>query len=247
MSEDTASLSARGHGRAAKIALAVVVIVTTSPVWGFEVLYRVFLPANRPELAATTDATPIEMNALWLETGERPDTPQDVTPLWALNYFRVYRRGADPRPGVHAVSAVARLWAAQAWPPGARVRRLRRIVAEIAVGVWLSRTATVDALKRALAARRYFGRHAYGIKAAKKAYYGCSASAVTTAQVALLVGLLANPCEYDPIEDPDLVAKRRQYVLKTLALAGLISEPELAKAMAENAESTVVPNATACP
>ena len=49
--------------RALKIALAVVLVFATSPVWGFEVLYRVFLPANRPELRATTYTTPVETNA----------------------------------------------------------------------------------------------------------------------------------------------------------------------------------------
>lgn len=129
--------------RAVKIALAVVLVFLTSPVWGFEVLCRVFLPTHRPELPATTDATPFEMDALWLESGERPATSQNVTPLWALNYFHVYKPGADPRPGVHAASRVARLWAAQEWPPPARSSSLRRQVTEIAVMVWLSRTATV--------------------------------------------------------------------------------------------------------
>src|ERR1700694_2070088 len=119
--------------RATRIALAVVVVVAAIPVWGFEVLYRVFLPANRPALPATTDATPFEMDAMWLEAGERSATSQDVAPLWTLNYFRVYKPGADPRHGVHAVTRVARLWAAQAWAPGARVSNLRRGVTEIAV------------------------------------------------------------------------------------------------------------------
>jgi len=118
---------------------------------------------------------------------------------------------------------------------------------EMAVMVWLSRTATVDALKRALAEQTYFGRYAYGIKAAKRAYYGCSASALTTAQVAFLVGLPQNPSRLDPAAHPDLAAKRRQYVLRALAGAGVISEAEEAKAAAENAESSVVPSAPACP
>jgi hypothetical protein len=91
--------------RALKIALAVVLVFGTSPVWGFEVLYRVFLPTNRPELPAMTDATPLEMDALWLECGERSAMSQNVTPLWALNYFRAYEPGADPRPGVHPCRA----------------------------------------------------------------------------------------------------------------------------------------------
>jgi hypothetical protein len=222
-----------------------VVVVVTSPVWGFEVLYRVFLPANRLELPATTDATPFEMDALWVESGERPAASQDVTPLWVLNYFRVYKRGADPRTGVRAAMRIARLWPALA-PVGTRVSHLRRTLSELAVMVWLSRTATVDALKRALAEREYFGRHAYGIKAARRAYYGCSASALTTAQVAFLVGLPQSPSRLDPVAHPDRAAKRRQYILKTLAAAGLISEAEEEKAAAENAESTVVPEGRAC-
>ena len=224
-----------------------VFVVATSPVWGFEVLYRVFLPTNRPELPATTDATPLEMDALWLECGERPAMSQNVTPLWALNYFRAYEPGADPRPGVHAVSRIARLWAAQAWAPSARSSYLRRSVTQMALMVWLSRTATVDALKRALAERTYFGRHAYGIKAARSAYYGCPASALTTAQVAVLVGLAQNPTRFDPVAHPDAATRRRQYILKSMALAGVISKAEEATATAENAESTVLPKATACP
>ena len=162
------------------------------------------------------------MDALWLESGEGPATSPDVTPLWALNYFRVYKPGADPRLGVRAVSRVARLWAVRAWPSGARVSHLRRAVTEMAVMVWLSRTATVDALKRALAERTYFGRHAYGITAARRAYFGCLASALTTAQVALLVGLPQSPSRLDPVASPGLVARRRAYILKSLAVAGLI-------------------------
>jgi len=225
----------------------VVFVVATSPVWGFEVLYRVFLPTNRPELPATTDATPLEMDALWLESGERPVTSQNVTPLWALNYFRAYEPGADPRPGVYAASRIARLWAAQAWAPTARSSYLPRAVTEMALMVWLSRTATVDGLKRALAERTYFGRHAYGIKAARRAYYGCPASALTIAQVAFLVGLAQNPGRLDPVAHPDAATRRRQYILKSMALAGVISKAEEATATAENAESTVLPKATACP
>jgi len=114
--------------RASKIAVALAVVLVTSPVWGFEMLYHFFLPAERPQLPATTDATPLEMDALWLEAGERPAMSQNVTPLWALNYFRVYKPGADPRPGVHAASRIARLWAAHAWAPTARSSYLRRAV-----------------------------------------------------------------------------------------------------------------------
>jgi penicillin-binding protein 1A len=127
------------------------------------------------------------------------------------------------------------------------VQRLRRLLTEIAVTVWLSRTATVDALKRALVEETYFGRHSYGIDAAKKAYYGCAASPLTIAQVALLVGLPQNPSNLDPVVHSDRAMARRKYVLQALASARVISDVEAAKAVAENTESTVVPSALECP
>jgi len=72
-------------------------------------------------------------------------------------------------------------------------------------------------------------------------------SALTIAQVAFLVGLAQNPGRLDPAAHPDAAATRRQYILKSMALAGVISEVEEAKATAENAESTVLPKATFCP
>ena len=142
---------------------------------------------------------------------------------------------------------IARLRGGQESREGVRASQLRHSITELAVMVWLTRTATADGLKRALAEGTYFGRHAYGIKAARTAYYGCSASALATAQVAFLVGLVQNPSGLNPVAHPDRAAKRRQYILKSLADAGVISEAEEAKAAAENAESTVVPKAVACP
>jgi len=223
----------------------VALVIAASPIWGFELLYRVYLPANRPQLPEATDATPLELDALWLEAGERP-TSSDVTPLWALNYFRMYKPGADPRPGVHAVARVARLWAAQAWPPDARVDHLRRAVAEMAVIVWLSRTASADALKRALAADTYFGRHAYGIGRARRAYFGCSAAPLSTAQIALLVGIPQNPSRCDPVAHPDVAAKRRQYMVQALAASGVISADDAAKAASEKAEAAVAAKSAPC-
>src|SRR5882762_1699345 len=117
---------------------------------------------------------------------------------------------------------IARLRGGQESREGVRASQLRHSITELAVMVWLTRTATADGLKRALAEGTYFGRHAYGIKAARTAYYGCSASALATAQVAFLVGLVQNPSGLNPVAHPDRAAKRRQYILKSLADAGVI-------------------------
>jgi penicillin-binding protein 1A len=72
-------------------------------------------------------------------------------------------------------------------------------------------------------------------------------SALTTAQVAFLVGLSQNTSRLNPVSHPDRAAERRLYILKSLAGAGVISDAEAAKAASENAESTVVPKTAACP
>jgi membrane peptidoglycan carboxypeptidase len=61
--------------------------------------------------------------------------------------------------------------------------------------------------------------------------------------VALLVGLPQNPSRLDPVAHPDLATKRRPYILKSLAGAGVTSDAEEARAAAENAEFSVVAKA----
>lgn len=234
-----------GLSRTAKIALCLAAVVLTSPVWGFEVLYRALLPTNLPDLSVRSEASSTELDALWLASGEHPIA--SVTPLGVWNYFRSYNPGADPRAGTQASMLLAKNWVEQIWPRNARVGRLRHAATEAAVLVWLSRNATVDALKRSLAEKTYFGRHAYGIRAAKKAYYGCAASELSVAELALLVGLPQSPARFDPVAHPDHAAARRRYIVRQLTTAGLISEAEGAKAAEESAESKVVPKLEPCP
>lgn len=198
--------------RAANIALVLLAILVTSPIWGLEVAYRLFLPPVLPELPAKTEATRLELDALWMEAGERPSS--EVTPLWTLNLFQSPRRR---RPdGAGAAGRIAQRWVSKVSP---RRRHLRWSLSVMATTIWLSRNASAEELKRALAEWTYFGRGAYGIKAARDAWFGCGASP-TLAQEALLIALPEN---------------------------GLISAGDEAKAAAEDAEATVPPAAPVCP
>ena len=85
------------------------------------------------------------------------------------------------------------------------------------------------------------------MKAAKQAYFGCAASALTTGQVALIAGLPESPGRFNPVLHPERAAQRRQSVVKLLAGAGVISEAEAQRAAAENVEASVVPKASPCP
>ncbi|MBV8385283.1 MAG: PBP1A family penicillin-binding protein [Acidimicrobiia bacterium] len=63
----------------------------------------------------------------------------------------------------------------------------------------------------------YFGKGAYGIEAAAEKYYGVKVGQLTTAQGALLAGLIRNPVYYDPFRYPDVATKRRAEVADRMA------------------------------
>jgi penicillin-binding protein 1A len=63
----------------------------------------------------------------------------------------------------------------------------------------------------------YFGNGAYGIEAAAETYYGVKVGQLTTAQGALLAGLIRNPVYYDPFRYPDAARTRRAEVADRMA------------------------------
>jgi penicillin-binding protein 1A len=59
----------------------------------------------------------------------------------------------------------------------------------------------------------YFGNGSYGLEAAAEKYYGVKVGQLTTAQGALLAGLIRNPVYYDPFRFPDVAKNRRAEVV----------------------------------
>ncbi|GAA2797852.1 transglycosylase domain-containing protein [Kitasatospora paracochleata] len=75
----------------------------------------------------------------------------------------------------------------------------------------------------------YFGRNAYGIQTAARAYYGVDATALTTAQSAYLAALLQAPSAYDvrtatPANREKAIA-RWGYVLDGMVQLGFLDQP----------------------
>src|SRR5438445_11058574 len=66
----------------------------------------------------------------------------------------------------------------------------------------------------------YFGNGAYGIEAAAEKYYGVKVGQLTTAQGALLAGLIRNPVGYDPFRFPDQAKVRRSEVTRRMRALG---------------------------
>src|SRR4051812_30545306 len=63
----------------------------------------------------------------------------------------------------------------------------------------------------------YFGNGSYGLEAAAEKYYGVKVGQLTTAQGALLAGLIRNPVYYDPFRFPDVAKTRRAEVADRMA------------------------------
>jgi len=80
----------------------------------------------------------------------------------------------------------------------------------------------------------YYGRGAYGIEAAARAYFGISAANLDLAHAAYLAGLPQRPSAFDPSVDPAPAVARQAYVLARMADDGWITRAE-ADAAARNA------------
>lgn len=78
----------------------------------------------------------------------------------------------------------------------------------------------------------YFGRGAYGIQAASKAYFDVDAEDLTTQQAAVLVSVINNPSLFDPGVSEDNIPRlqeRYEYVLNAMAETGAITPAEATK------------------
>lgn len=79
----------------------------------------------------------------------------------------------------------------------------------------------------------YLGDGKYGVEEASRAYFGKSATRLTAAEAALLIGLVKNPEGYNPRRAPNRAIQRRNVVLDVLAREEVITAAEAQRAKAE--------------
>ena len=88
----------------------------------------------------------------------------------------------------------------------------------------------------------YFGRSAYGVEAASRAYFGVPASQLDLSQSALLAAIIRSPGLYDPVTQKPNAQARMTYVLDGMLKEGWITQaqhdqarfPKIAKARTSN-------------
>ena len=94
-------------------------------------------------------------------------------------------------------------------------RTYARKVKEVFIALKMTRERSKEQILEDYLNTIYFGRGAYGIQAASKAYFGPGASAatLTAEQGAVLASSIRSPSGYDPAKHPDLASGRWTYVL----------------------------------
>ncbi|AVV42405.1 transglycosylase domain-containing protein [Streptomyces sp. ID05-04B] len=101
-----------------------------------------------------------------------------------------------------------------------------RKVKEFFIAIKLDREKSKDEILEGYLNTSYFGRNAYGIQAAAKAYYGIDALRLTPAQGAYLAALVNAPSEYDVIAHPEnrkAAEARWNYVLDGMVTKGWLT------------------------
>ncbi|MBS3941727.1 MAG: penicillin-binding protein, partial [Actinobacteria bacterium] len=71
-----------------------------------------------------------------------------------------------------------------------------------------------------------FGRTAYGIEAAAQTYFAVSAAELDVEQAAVLAGMIAAPTAYDPAENPEGAAQRRDFALQGMVEIDALTQSE---------------------
>lgn len=80
----------------------------------------------------------------------------------------------------------------------------------------------------------YFGRGAYGIEAAARAYFGISASQLSAAQGAALAAVIKAPSAYAPHLHPEANRQRQEYILRTMRENDMLDEEAYQTALAQD-------------
>lgn len=106
-----------------------------------------------------------------------------------------------------------------------------RKATEVSIAVALENHKTKDEILEMYLNRIYFGKGAYGIKAASKRYFGKSdLNDLELWEIASLAAMPKAPSTYNPLSNPEKSKERRGVVLKLMADQGYITQDEMNKA-----------------
>ena len=110
-----------------------------------------------------------------------------------------------------------------------RERTLTRKVKEAIISLKVERKFNKDEILERYLNTIYFGRGAYGVQAASKAYFGKELGDIQLQEAAYLAGLIRAPELADAERDPELAKERRERTLRQMERAGFITSAQRAE------------------
>lgn len=113
-------------------------------------------------------------------------------------------------------------------------KTLRRKLEEIHLALQIEKEYSKDEILEMYLNTVYFGRGAYGIQSAARAYFDCDTSELTLTQSAALAAIIKAPSNYAPHIDPQLNKNRRTYILGVMLENDFIDRTAYDEAMKES-------------
>jgi membrane peptidoglycan carboxypeptidase len=110
-------------------------------------------------------------------------------------------------------------------------RTLTRKVKEFVISIKIGKTESKNQILENYLNTIYFGRGAYGIEAASKAYFGKDVGALTPDEGAVLASSIQSPTYLDPAKYPAHALSRWKYVLDGMVKKGWLSKADRAAAV----------------
>lgn len=105
-------------------------------------------------------------------------------------------------------------------------KTVRRKLEEIHLALQIEQAYSKDEILEMYLNTVYFGRGAYGIQAAARAYFSIDAKDLNLLQSAALAAIIKAPSAYAPHISPETNKNRRDYILNTMLENGFITQEE---------------------
>ena len=146
-----------------------------------------------------------------------------ISPTGILRALFVDLKGGDVQGG----STITQQYVKNAYLT--QERTFTRKFKEIFIAVKLGNTKPKDEILADYLNTIYFGRNAYGIQAAAKAYFGKNVNQLDAAQGAVLAAVIRAPSFYDPAVNHDQAVQRWHYVIDGMVKKGWLSADKAAQ------------------
>lgn len=113
-------------------------------------------------------------------------------------------------------------------------KTIRRKLEEISLAFQIERQYSKDEILEMYLNTVYFGRGAYGLQAAARAFFGIDAGELTLVQSASLAAAIKAPSIYAPHMSPESNKTRRNYILETMLENEFITQEEYDEAVEDS-------------